>query len=349
MKYFILTIILFYSILTEAQFPPAAGIQGSTAIHKDSTIITGWATKCYVTRGYINITDTLQTYTQNGITSNKAFFGHDSLAIGYPQNNMSCVSLGDGGCAILEFEKPITNGYGADFVVFENTMPAQASTDLFFIELAFVEVSSDGTNYVRFPATSNTQTNTQVNGFGNLNPTLINNFAGKYETNFGVPFDLDELKDSTQIDLNHITHIKIIDAIGILDSNYGNFDQNNRLINDPWPTPFWTGGFDLNAVGVIHFFDNQNIIENSISKNISIYPNPINPNNRLNISINNIPNENIKKIKIFSITGSLILKKICKDNKNKATIYTPKNCQSGIYIIQIFSKNNVYSKQLIIE
>ena len=72
------------------------------------------------------------------------------------------VSLGDGGYGILTFDEPIDNGLGWDFAVFENSF----SDD--FLELAFVEVSSDGINFFRFPATSLTQDIVQVGGFGNI-------------------------------------------------------------------------------------------------------------------------------------------------------------------------------------
>ena len=48
---------------------------GTNAIHKDSSIIVSWAVSAVVERGYINIADTSFTYTEGGITSNKAWFG----------------------------------------------------------------------------------------------------------------------------------------------------------------------------------------------------------------------------------------------------------------------------------
>ena len=56
------------------------------------------------------------------------------------------VSLGDGGSITLTFAHPLSDGTGPDLAVFEN-----AFNDT-FLELAFVEVSSDGANFVRFPA-----------------------------------------------------------------------------------------------------------------------------------------------------------------------------------------------------
>jgi hypothetical protein len=36
------------------------------------------------------------------------------------------------------------------------------------------------------------------------------------------------------------------------ENNYASYDSQGHQINDPWPTNFPTGGFDLDAVGVIN-------------------------------------------------------------------------------------------------
>jgi hypothetical protein len=113
------------------------------------------------------------------------------------------------GSAILTFQNPISNGTGFDFAIFENSF-----NDV-FLELAFVEVSSDGVNYIRFPATSNTQTTTQIGPFDNTgDATKLNNLSGKYRAQYGTPFDLQELTGNPLLNINAITHIKIIDVVG---------------------------------------------------------------------------------------------------------------------------------------
>ncbi len=251
------------SVTVLAQYPPPAGQPGSTAIHHDSSVIIGWATTGIdVVRGYINIADTNVQYFGN----NRASFG-TILYISGPSDEY-VMSLGDGGSVVLTFEEPIGNGAGADFAVFENSF-----TDT-FLELAFVEVSSDGTRFVRFPAVSLTSQTVQVGTFGNSDATKIHNLAGKYRGQYGVPFDLEDLKDSIGVNLNHITHVKIIDAVGYLQSPFVTFDSQGNKINDPWPTPFDTGGFDLESIGVIHYGPNSvDEIANGIS--VRVYPNPV--------------------------------------------------------------------------
>jgi hypothetical protein len=244
-----------------AQFPPPVGHPGTTAMYKDSSAFIGWANSCIDVRGYINITDTTKTY----YGSNKATQGHD-----YWTNDSAdglTLSLGDGGYATLFFDPPIGNGPGPDFAVFENSFG-----DL-FLELGFVEVSSDGIRFVRFPCVSLTETVSQIETFGTLDATKIHNFAGKYRFYYGTPFDLDDVKDSTGIDLDHIIYVRIIDAIGCIQDEFTTHDSQGNKVNDPWPTEFDTGGFDLDAIGVIHYGP-QGIGEGFSGTTVNAYPNP---------------------------------------------------------------------------
>lgn len=211
------------------------------AIHKDSNIFVAWASQTTVKRSYQSLEDVALGYTTVG----------DELSAAGKAGENGVVSLGDGGEVILQFDKPVKNGPGADFAVFENGIPVIGDTT-FFLELAFVEVSSDGNKYVRFPARSFTPTNKQIlNGEGN-SPNFVVNLAGKYSVNWGTPFDLEDIRDSGGINLQFITHIKIKDVVGSLNPLYASYDVSGNKINDPFPTPFASGGFDLDAVGVIH-------------------------------------------------------------------------------------------------
>ncbi len=221
------------------------GTEGCDAIPADSDKIKAWATGCTVTRGWENIA------TQERLVS----YGHDSMAVGAVtmNDNLSVVSLGDGGSAILSFANPITNGEGPDFAIFEN------SFDDYFLELAFVEVSSDGERFVRFPARSLTQTYTQIGSIGHVDATFIHNLAGKYRMGYGTPFDLAELADSTGLDINRITHVRIVDVVGSIDPHYASYDAMGRIINDPFPTDSYSTGFDLDGIGVLNQTDEISI------------------------------------------------------------------------------------------
>lgn len=107
----------------------------------------------------------------------------------------------------------------------------------------------------------------------------MHNLAGKYRHGYGTPFDLSDLQDSSEIDLQNITHVRIVDVIGTIDPNYASYDAQGTIINDPYPTDFAAGGFDLEAVGVMHFEGEVGLTE---QKNmISVYPNPVQSNTQL--------------------------------------------------------------------
>lgn len=239
-------------------FAPAAGQTGSTAIHKDSSIFLAWATHCEVQRGYMNIEDPSLGY---------ASFGSEADATGPASGTTTAVvSLGDGGTATLTFDGPITNGIGPDFAVFENGLSDT------FLEIGFVEVSSDGQHFVRFPAVSEVQTDTQIGGFGSVDCRYIHNFAGKYRVGYGTPFDLEDLKDSTGIDLNAVTHVRIVDVIGSIDPAYATYDSQGTIVNNLHPTPFESSGFDLDAVGLINVATVS--LEQKDKTAFSLSPNP---------------------------------------------------------------------------
>ncbi len=135
------------------QFAPVVGLPGTTAIKGDSSCFVEWATGCTVQRGPVNIADTALGYASAGV---------DSDALG-PADDYT-VSLGDGGIATLTFKYPIYNGDGFDFAVFENGFMTNDS-NLAFLELGFVEVSSDGVHFFRFPSVSNIEDTVQTAPF----------------------------------------------------------------------------------------------------------------------------------------------------------------------------------------
>ncbi len=175
-------------------------------------------------------------------------------------DNFSIVSLGDlssaqiaagtqPGRITLSFNSGIRNGSGADFAVFENGFGSNTSV---FGELGYVEVSSDGTHFARFP--NDSLTPSAVGAFGNINPTNVHNLAGKhvnaFGNSYGTPFDLgdlttDPLVTSGQVKLNAVKYVRIVDIPG----NGSFLDSSSRPIYDAWQT-VGSGGLDLEAIGV---------------------------------------------------------------------------------------------------
>ena len=314
---------LLITSISNAQFAPAAGQIGSSAIYKDSSIIVNWAKSATITRGFQDISNT---------SLGETFIGDSSSVIGMADIN-NVISLGDGGSVICQFQYPIINGNGYDFAVFENSFQDD------FLELAFVEVSSDGLYYSRFPAISFTDTTEQIGSFDLINPTKLNNLAGKYRGGYGVPFDLQELISDTNLNLNNITHVRVVDVVGSINNLYANYDSEQRKINDPWPTPFSSGGFDLDAIAVIHQDNSLSLNHYNSNYETSIYPNPA--KNFLHLkSINYIPTS----ITISNIQGKILLEIISNRNYNFINI---SELESGIYIVKFNNELKVSTTKFI--
>ena len=254
------------SVWGQGSFCGAVGTPRCNAVHCDSSAIIGWATGCTVVRGPVDIVNPDGPHVR---------FGEEEYGIG-PAGTITthAVSLGDGGTATLTFGAPIHNVPGPDFAVYENSFNDN------FLELAFVEVSSDGEHFVRFPATSLTQTETQVGSNGSVDPTNLNNLAGKFRIGYGTPFDLEELRDSVGLDIDNITHVRLVDVVGTIDPQYATYDAFGHIVNDPYPTNeyanYASGGFDLTGVAVLTAL--QGIEDSQLStlnSQLVVYPNPV--------------------------------------------------------------------------
>lgn len=315
-----------------AQFAPQVGKPGTTAIHKDSSAIKAWATSCDILLGWQNIADT-------SLGRPKA--GDGTYVPGKAGNGV--VSLGDGGQAIIRFAHPIINGPGADFAVFENGFIDQTlAPGTAFLELAFVEVSSDGIHFTRFPSTCLNDTATQLEPFAGMFAYNINNLAGKYLGNYGTPFDLDELKDSTGLDINYITHVRVIDVVGSIQDTFASRDAQGSKINDPWPTAFASSGFDLDAVGVIHQDLTQSVQTLAGAQKLSLYPNPAAVNQT--VSIVNIPAT--AQLTIFDLRGSEVHSYSSNQTGNEISLFFE---QAGCYQVLVQTDEGFLQQRVIVQ
>ena len=306
-----------------AQFAPAQDKPGTTAMHADSSAFVAWATGCTVERGPMRIDK-----PENGLAS----YGEEALALGVPGGTFDVVSLGDGGTATLTFVSPIYNGKGPDFAVFENGFANAVNPDTWALELAFVEVSSDGVNFFRFPAVTYVQTDSQLGNSGSIDPAQLHNFASKYGAFYGTPFDLDEVEDNELLDKNRVTHVRLVDVVGNIDPEYANYDSKGHIINDPWPTGFNSSGMDLDAVGVIHDLAHYDVPENETIA-VAVYPNPV--KDRLTVKA-----ENLQLVEVYNLVGQLV-------TTSTSSVIDLGGLNEGIYFVRVTSEGKTVTKRIV--
>ena len=241
---------------------------GPIVLHNDSRI-KSWASGCAA--------DNRSPGVAPQWTNLNNAFGPITDAQAY-DTTAKVVCLGDRGSLTLTFPNGIGNGDGLDFAVFENGFSRT------YLELAWIEVSTDGVTFVRFP-----------NFYLGLDPvydfdvssavypTDVYNLASKYECGAGHGFDLAELQyaynyalntpidessfspeytvhllaNFPALDLNNIRYVRIIDIYG----------DGTSLDSSGWPIYDPTGlnpsepdqslvsaapGFDLRGVAVLN-------------------------------------------------------------------------------------------------
>jgi hypothetical protein len=308
----------------QGPYAPNSETAGTDALHFTNNKFISWASDIKVIRGYQDIANkSLGTVN----------FGESINAIG--MSNKSVISLGDSGVANVSFEGYVLNKSGPDFAVFENSFNHE------FLELAFVEVSKDGTNFIRFPASSETSSVTQVGSFDLLDATNINNLAGKYKVQYGTPFDLDD------IGMDSIRYIRIVDVVGSIDSTIGSKDAKGRMINDPYPTDFqnngfYTGGFDLESVGLINYEGEIFLGANELSEQksrVRIYPNPA-------ISDITITVEKQSEIQIHDVNGKLWFSQRINFGSNSLDL---NDLPRGLYSVSVLNEKEHFVSKLVLQ
>ena len=180
------------------------------------------------------------------------------------------------GWIILTFDEPIRNNRGYDFAVFENGLLSDFTTSAgsmegeILAELAYVEVSSNGTDFVRFNSVSLTPE--PVGPYGTIEIGNVYNLAGKHPNANGIcmgtPFDLQEIANNPMVtsglaDINDIKYIRLVDIPGTGDFSDNateqinpytwpdlDFYENSHPIYDMWLS-WGSGGFDLEAMGIL--------------------------------------------------------------------------------------------------
>ena len=171
------------------------------------------------------------------------------------------VSLGAGGSLTLGFDVVIADGPGTDLVVFENGLVFGGEV---FSEVAFVEVSSDGAAFARFPSryagpatglpgfTAPFGTYSGLTGGMPVIANVVSNNVSPFDpvVSGGEAFDLAALAShpavvAGTVDLGAIRWVRIVDA-----PNGQAQDSSGNTIYDNDFSP--TDSADVDAVAVVH-------------------------------------------------------------------------------------------------
>lgn len=163
---------------------------------------------------------------------------------GLTQGSVDTYTLGTGGSITLRMEPPLLDGHGADLLVCENPFFVTGTLQS-FAEVAFVEVSTDGVQFARFP-TSYTGPGDPLPLFTGIHPARYRGFAGAMPVSASPPlvdpldlpaaggdaFDFSVLEDhplvqAEQLDLADVRYVRLIDVEAGVD-----FDTAGHLVFD---------------------------------------------------------------------------------------------------------------------
>jgi hypothetical protein len=214
---------------TYAPAPPAAT---TTAVGYDDPRIVAWATG-------------VDSYLPGpGVTQTQYMMPSEALGPA-GTSTLAVVTLGNGGSMTLTFDAPIADGDSWDFAVYENSFASDV-----FLELGFVEVSSDGTHFARFDSAFQSTVTPSANSSGTA--AQIGGLAGTYMVGYGTPFDLAALRNSPlvrdgTVDVTAIKYVRIVDIVG----DGTTLDSFGRGIVDPISSGP-TAGFDLDGIAVLN-------------------------------------------------------------------------------------------------
>ncbi|MEZ5979177.1 MAG: hypothetical protein R3F34_13270 [Planctomycetota bacterium] len=179
--------------------------------------------------------------------------------------SLDVVTLGIGGSLTLGFDRTITDGPGADFTVFENAIGVQSEAYLtVYSEVVFVEVSTNGVDWARFPVDYEgpNATTGQYNGMrwgtyarmaGDV-PTASNVLTNGIDpfdpvVSGGNAFDLRDLEQDPAVVAGKV-NLRRIHFVRLVDCENGMWvDVEGETI---WDNGGLTGSADIDAVAVLN-------------------------------------------------------------------------------------------------
>ncbi len=218
-------------------------------------LILGWAAE--ITRYAPANPSAIDDYWKNLATVLRPVSGNvfDVVSLG----DLSAADIARGvapGSLTVKLAQSAGDGPGPDLVIFGNAFQLAHSTRV-FAKLAYVEVSTDGVVFARFPSVD---TNPRPSGSGwpyiTSDARKIYNLFGKavnaYGPSWGNPFDLRDLAAhplvlSGAVDLQNILYVRLVAVPG--SGSYQ--DSFGNPIYCPWPT-YGSPGPEVQAIGYLN-------------------------------------------------------------------------------------------------
>lgn len=183
---------------------------------------------------------------------------------GLDDGSLDVASLGRGGSITVGFDVTITDGPGADLTVFENPFVFNGEV---FSEVAYVEASTDGVHFARFPSsyagpstgfsgfTAPWGTYSGLTGCVPVMANVMTNTVDPFDpaVSGGESFDLASLAGDPLV-VAGLVDIHAIHFVRIVDPGYqvGTDSFGHIIYDNSGPT----GSADIDAVAVINFVGN---------------------------------------------------------------------------------------------
>jgi hypothetical protein len=117
---------------------------------------------------------------------------------------------------------------------------------------------------------------------------------------------------------------------------YATRDNAGRIINDPFPTPYPSSGFDIDAVGIIHALGYTSI-EDVTSNAIKVFPTLLQEEKKIQLT----GIQTVNDIRILDMQGRLV-----PYTREGETIILEDSIEDGIYFLQIEKNNNRYTYKI---
>jgi hypothetical protein len=172
-----------------------------------------------------------------------------------------------------------------------------------------------------------------------VNARKINNLAGKYIGGYGTPFDLQELAGTPGLDIDNITHIRLVDVVGSTGA-HAQLDKDGVKINDPYPTAIPSGGFDLDAVGAMYLKWPAQIPNVVATSNLRVYPNPATDN--IQLSFNQQPVGELYAT-VTDLLGNVVISALLNTTN---TIALSNVAKGNYYLVVTDTKGNKWVEKI---